>query len=102
MESEKRKVEEVVDKSDTINRRTKEDRERKRMEIRVSYTNIDGFLSKRLECLDYLRSEKPDIMCIVETKLTPNVETDWFEEGQYSIWRGDRVEKKRWWYNGVD
>ena len=33
-------------------------------------------------------------MCIVETKLTPNIELSWFEEGQHNIWRGDRIAKK--------
>ena len=61
--------------------------------ISVSYTNVDGLLSKRLECVDYLRSVKPDIMCIVETKLRPSMEMNWFEEGQYRLWRADRVNK---------
>ena len=92
MESERQKVEEMVDKQGVINNIfTNAAKEKKKNGIRVSYTNIDGFLSKRLECMDYIRNKKPDIMCIVETKLRPNIETEWFEEGQYSLWRGDRV-----------
>ena len=76
MESERRKVEEMVDKQGEINDTfTKAEKEKNKNEIRVSYTNIDGFLSKRLECIDYIRNKKPDIMCVMETKLRPNVET---------------------------
>ena len=60
--------------------------------IRVSYTNVDGFLSKRLECIDHLKSDKPDIMCIVESKLRPNIQIDWFGDG-YRIWRKDRANR---------
>ena len=60
--------------------------------IRVSYTNVDGFLSKRLECIDHLKSDTPDIMCIVESKLRPNIQIDWFGDG-YRIWRKDRANR---------
>ena len=94
MEGEKREAEEVVDKPDRVNNTwTRSKKVEKRNEIRVSYTNIDGLLSKRLECMDYLRNSEPDIMCVVETKLRPEIKLDWFEEGRYKLWRSDRVEK---------
>ena len=74
MESEKRKAEEVVDKWKGINKQIKGEKKRNKTELKVSYTNADGILSKRLECLDNLKRERPDIMCIVETKLTPNTD----------------------------
>ena len=94
MEGEKWEAKEVVDKTNGIdNTQTETWKKETRNGISVSYTNVDGLLSKRLECVDYLRSVKPDIMCIVETKLRPNMEMNWFEEGQYRLWRADRVKK---------
>ena len=68
---------------------------KERKDMRISYTNIDGFLSKSLECMDYLEGDKPHIMCIlrVETKLRPNVQVDWFGDGSYGVWRKDRMKK---------
>ena len=40
--------------------------------LRVTDTNIDGMLSSMLEVRDYLKEKKPDVMCIVETKLREN------------------------------
>ena len=84
----------MVDKWKGINKQIKGEKKRNKTELKVSYTNADGILSKRLECLDYLKRERPDIMCIVETKLTPNIELSWFDNGQYNIWREDRISKK--------
>ena len=60
----------------------------------ISYTNIDGLLSKRLELLDYLKEKKPDIMCIVETKLTKDISLLLDKQCNYNIWRNDRKEGK--------
>ena len=60
----------------------------------IAYTNIDGLLSKRLELLDYLEEKKPDVMCIVETKLTENINLILGENCNYNIWRNDRKEGK--------
>ncbi len=38
--------------------------------LKVAYMNINGLISGVLELEDYLKEEKPDIMGIVETKLT--------------------------------
>ena len=83
----------MVDQREGINDVSKE-QIGKGKDIRISYTNIDGFLSKRLECMDHLKEEKPDIMCIVETKLRPNIQVDWFGDGNYRMWRKDRVNKR--------
>ena len=82
MENKTRQSVEVVDQREKIKDASK-GQIRKKKDIRVSYTNIDGFLSKRLECMDHLRENKPDIMCIVETKLRPNIRVDWFGDGNY-------------------
>merc|ERR1712035_270498 len=34
--------------------------------LKVMYTNIDGVLSSILELRDYLRLNKPDVVCITE------------------------------------
>ena len=81
----------MVDRPEDTGKLTKKEEVNKG--ISVSYTNVDGLLSKRLECVDYLRSVKLDIMCIVETKLRPNMEMNWFEEGQYRLWRSERVKR---------
>ena len=60
----------------------------------ISFTNIDGLVSKRLELLDYLKNKKPDIMCIVETKLTEDINVILDEKCNYNIWRNDRKEGK--------
>ena len=43
--------------------------------------------------MDHLKRDTPDIMCIVETKLKPNIQVDWFGDGNYRMWRKDRVNK---------
>ena len=61
--------------------------------ITISYTNIDGLASKRLELVDYLREKKPDIICIAETKLRKDtiIQTD---EYNYNIYRKERTTGK--------
>lgn len=59
----------------------------------MTYTNIDGFLSKRLECMDYPRSSELDIMCVVETKFRPEIKLHWFDVRHYKLWRNDRKNK---------
>jgi len=54
----------------------------------LMYTNIDGVLSSRLELEDYLKEEKPEIVCLTETKL--NDETNINFAKNYNIWRRDR------------
>ncbi|MPC67007.1 hypothetical protein E2C01_061167 [Portunus trituberculatus] len=49
--------------------------------LRVTCTNIDGLLSSILKVRDYLKEKKPDIMCIVETKLRGEIHVNFKEEG---------------------
>ena len=62
----------------------------KMKKLMISYTNIDGLLSKRLELMDYLSEKKPDIMCIVETKLEKDTDLMIHGKLDYNIWRNDR------------
>ena len=76
---------------------------KERKDMRILYTNIVGFSSKRLECMDHQERDKPHIMCIlrVETNLRPNIQVDWFGDGNYGLWRRDSEEGWRW-YDCVD
>ena len=60
--------------------------------LRVMYTNIDGVLSSILELRDYLRLNKPDVVCITETKLKEEIHVQFQDEG-YNMWRRDRKNK---------
>ena len=68
---------------------------KERKDMRILYTNIVGFSSKRLKCMDHQERDKPHIMCIlrVETNLRPNIQVDWFGDGNYGLWRRDRMKK---------
>ena len=63
-------------------------------EVTIAYTNVDGLLSKRLELTDYLREKKPDIVCIVETKLTKDMDLILDGNFDYNTWRNDRKDGK--------
>ena len=52
--------------------------------LRVTYTNIDGLLSSILDVRDYLKEKKPNVMCIVETKLREQIHGNFKEEGYNS------------------
>ncbi|MPC69425.1 hypothetical protein E2C01_063650 [Portunus trituberculatus] len=55
--------------------------------LRVTHSNIvDGLLSSILEVLDYLKEKKPDVMCIVETKLKKEIYVN-FKEEEYNTWK---------------
>ncbi len=60
--------------------------------VRITYTNIDGLISSILEVRDYLREEKPDVMCMTETKLRQEILLNFEKEG-YKLWRRDRKGK---------
>ena len=38
-------------------------------DFKVIYTNVDRFLSDKLEINYYLRKNEPDVLCLMETKL---------------------------------
>ena len=60
--------------------------------LSVAYTNIDGLLSSVLEVRDYLKEKRPDVMCIVDTKIKNEINASFINEG-YESWRRDRKEK---------
>ena len=60
----------------------------RRKRLNLMYTNIDGILSSRLELRDYLQEEKPDIVCLAETKLNEETKMDF--ANNYNIWKRDR------------
>ena len=53
-------------------------------EIKVMYTNIDGIISRKLELVDYLKEKKPQIVCLTETKLCEEFQTN-IENDNYNI-----------------
>ena len=57
--------------------------------LKIMYTNVDGLISSLLELKDYLRTSKPDVVGIVETKLKEEIKVDFTKEG-YNTWRRDR------------
>ena len=62
-------------------------------EIKVIYTNIDGIISRKLELVHYLKEKKPEIVCLTETKVCEEIQTN-IENDHYNIWRKDRKDKK--------
>ena len=60
-------------------------------ELKVMYTNIDGLLARKLELIDYIREKKPKVICLTETKLSPDIRIILTEK--YNIWRKDRKQK---------
>ena len=60
--------------------------------LKVMYTNIDGLLSGVLELKDYLEVNRPEVVCLAETKLKQEVQLNFKNEG-YNIWRRDRKDK---------
>ena len=61
-------------------------------EIKVMYTIIDGIINKINKLVDYLKEEKPEIVCLTETKLCEKIQTN-IENDSYNIWRKDRKDK---------
>ena len=57
------------------------------------YTNIDGLVSKLNELKDYIRVEKPQIVCLTETKLNSKIKNETLNLPDYNIWRKDRQNK---------
>lgn len=67
---------------------------KKKERVKVVYTNIDGYVSKKLEVDDYAREMEPHIMCFVETKLDEKIQIMDVGDRKYRIWRRDRRGKK--------
>ena len=58
------------------------------------YTNTDGIDTNKLaELKDRIQDKNPDIICITETKLTPNIMDEALGLEQYTIWRKERKNK---------
>ena len=60
--------------------------------FRVMYTNTDGVVSSLSEVKDYLR-EKPELVCLTETKLREEINIRFEKEG-YNLWRRDRKSRE--------
>lgn len=42
--------------------------------LKLVITNIDGFIIKKTELIDYSKENNLDILCIVQTKLVKNLD----------------------------
>ena len=58
------------------------------------YANIDGLIPRKLELTDYLKEKKIEILCLTETKLSEDIQTNIVNNNNYSIWRKDIKGKK--------
>ncbi|WP_435336446.1 hypothetical protein, partial [Klebsiella pneumoniae] len=56
----------------------------------ITYSNVDGLVSKRDDVDIYRKNRIPDIMCMVETKLTRDISNEIFGWEDYVMWRRDR------------
>ena len=63
-------------------------------ELRVAYTNADGLMSVKCEIDEYLKNTKPDIMGVVETKLSDGIEMFNIGDGNYKVWTRNRLNKQ--------
>ena len=61
--------------------------------LKIMYTNVDGLLSKRLELYDRIRTSKPDVIAITETKLSKHMDDEVLGIKDYQVVRKDRKEK---------
>ena len=62
--------------------------------LTVSYSNVNGLISGLDELNDYLKENKPDIMGIVEMKLTDQVLSTCIGNEEYNTWTRNRKEKQ--------
>ena len=58
------------------------------------YTNADGLCSKLPELKDQIKVKNPDVICITETKLKPNITDEALGLERYNIWRKERTNKE--------
>ena len=63
-------------------------------EWRVAYTNVNGLLSALNEINDYLMVKEPDIMALVETKLSEEIMIPMIGGGKYRTLKRNRIGKK--------
>lgn len=60
----------------------------------IAYTNVNGLLSAQVELNDNLREYALDVMRIIETKLSDNIEVNDSGERKYNVWLRNRNEKQ--------
>ena len=58
------------------------------------YSNVDGLSSKIQELQQEIKINKPDIICITETKLEEEILDATLNLKGYQVWRRDRKGKK--------
>ena len=52
--------------------------------LKITYTNVDRLLSSMLEIKDYLNIHKPDVFCMMKTKLKEKININ-FQQKRYKI-----------------
>ena len=57
--------------------------------LKEAYTNVDGIISSMLEIRDYQNFQKPDVFCMVETKLKEEIQIS-FQQEENRIFRRNR------------
>ena len=62
--------------------------------ISLMYTNADGLCSKLPEIKDQIKVKNPDVICITETKLKPDIADEALGLEHYNIWRKERTNKE--------
>ena len=63
--------------------------------LKLIYTNLDGILNKRAELSKLISDQNPDIICLVETKTSPEDANDHIYDCEnYEIFRKDRANQK--------
>ena len=96
LESKRQQNNEMIHKQQMLERKVKENNAATTKgsdELKVMYTNIDGIITRKLELVDYLQEKKPEIVCLTETKLCEEIQTN-IENNNYNIWRKDKKDKK--------
>ena len=75
MVSGKRDIEKTGNKEEieNIEKHMKDGNRKRGQELKIMYTNIDGITPRLLELKDYVREEEPDVICLVETKLSKDI-----------------------------
>ena len=59
----------------------------------MMYSNVDGLVSKLCELRDLMTKDKPEIICLTETKLNSTISNATLNFEGYEVWRKDRESK---------
>ena len=65
----------------------------KNAKLKMMYSNADGLVSKLCELRDLITKEKPEIVCLTETKLNATISNATLNFDGYEVWRKDRESK---------